>query len=160
MLCLYPLSPLQVTCSLGGQCLEKPKASYFKPWTFLYGGSVCPWNGPDLCSGSARSVRQLISQGQPSSNREYRLWIITLPSFLALCWRIPRKISFPVSLYHPHHVSWDQIPNKLFEIIVSEFALGETQAKVLSSHTNSEREVETTPIIILYMCNLMLGEVK
>lgn len=72
----------------------------------------------------------------------------------------PQEDFLPCFTSSPSHVSWDHLPNKLYEIVVSEFALGETQTKVLNSHTNSEREVETIPIIILYMCNLMLGEVK
>lgn len=76
---------------------------------FSVGGLSAP--GVDLCSGSARSAGQLISQGQLSPSREYRLWIITLLSFLALCWRIPRKISFPVSLYHSH-----MFPGIIFQI--------------------------------------------
>lgn len=72
----------------------------------------------------------------------------------------PQEDFLPCLTLSPSHVSWDHLSNKLFEILVSEFALGKTQTKVLNSHTNSEREVETIPIIILYMCNLMLGEVK
>lgn len=41
----------EVTCNLGEQFLEKPKASYFTPWIFLIEGFLSPWSVPDLCSG-------------------------------------------------------------------------------------------------------------